>query len=110
MAETLLLEIGCEEIPAGFIAPALEELETLATAGLADARLAHGAVRMLGTPRRLTLIVEGVADRQEDRVREMTGPAVRVAFDAQGQPTQAAKGFAKSAGLPVESLERVTTS
>jgi glycyl-tRNA synthetase beta chain len=109
VAETLLLEIGCEEIPAGFIAPALEELQTLATDGLAEARLAHGPVRTLGTPRRLTLIVEGVAGRQEDRVREMTGPAVRVAFDAQGQPTQAAKGFAKSAGLPVEALERVTT-
>ncbi|HKO21625.1 MAG TPA: glycine--tRNA ligase subunit beta [Candidatus Eisenbacteria bacterium] len=109
MAETLLLEVGCEEIPAGFIAPALQELESLARDGLADARLAHGAVRTLGTPRRLTLIVEGVADRQEDRVKEMTGPAVRVAFDAQGQPTQAAKGFAKSAGIPVESLERVTT-
>jgi len=109
VAETLLLEIGCEEIPAGFIAPALLELEALARDGLANARLAHGAVRTLGTPRRLTLIVESLADRQEDRVKEMTGPAVRVAFDAQGQPTQAAKGFAKSAGIPVESLERVTT-
>ena len=109
MPETLLLEIGCEEIPAGFIAPALEELAALARSGLEDARLEHGTVRTLGTPRRLTLIVEGVAARQEDRIREMTGPAVRVAFDAAGQPTQAAKGFAKSAGVPVEALERVTT-
>ncbi len=109
MAETLLLEIGCEEIPAGFIAPALKELASLARSGLEDARLAHGTVRTLGTPRRLTLIVEGVAARQEDRIREMTGPAARVAFDVAGQPTQAAKGFAKSAGVAVEALERVTT-
>jgi glycyl-tRNA synthetase beta chain len=109
VAEALLLEIGCEEIPAGFIAPALEELAALARGGLEDARLQHGTVRTLGTPRRLTLIVEGVAARQEDRIREVTGPATRVAFDAAGQPTQAAKGFAKSAGVPVEALERVTT-
>ena len=109
MPETLLLEIGCEEIPAGFIDPALQDLGRAAAAGLEDARLAHGEVRTLGTPRRLTLIVEGVSDRQEDRVREVLGPATRVAFDASGRPTPAAQGFARSAGVPVESLEKVTT-
>lgn len=109
MAETLLLEIGCEELPAGFIGPALEELEALAKDGLREARLAHQSVSVDGTPRRLALLVEGLADRQEDRTREVTGPAVRVAFDASGQPTPAARGFAKGAGIPVESLERVST-
>lgn len=109
MPETLLLEIGCEELPAGFIDPALEDLSRAAAAGLAEARLAHGAIRTLGTPRRLALVVDGVADRQEDRVREAMGPATRVAFDASGKPTPAAQGFARSAGLPVEALEKVTT-
>ena len=109
MPETLLLEIGCEEIPAGYIAPALAQLERSAAEGLAASRIAHGAVRTLGTPRRLALIVEGVAPRQEDRTREVTGPPVKAAFDASGAPTGAARGFAKNAGVPVETLERVRT-
>jgi glycyl-tRNA synthetase beta chain len=107
--ETLLLEIGCEEIPAGYIAPALEQLGRAASEGLATARIAHGAVRTLGTPRRLTLIVESVAALQEDRTREVTGPPAKAAFDAAGAPTQAARGFAKNAGVAVEALERVQT-
>ena len=109
MPETLLLEIGCEELPAGFIDPALAELSELARAGLADARLSFSAVHTAGTPRRLALIAERIGDRQEDRTREVTGPAARVAFDANGEPTNAARGFARSAGVPVESLERVST-
>ena len=109
MPESVLLEIGCEELPAGFIAPALEELAQLARDGLAGARLGFETVRATGTPRRLALIVEGLADRQEDRVRDVTGPAVRVAYDAAGKPTPAAQGFAKGAGVAVEALERVTT-
>lgn len=107
--ESVLLEIGCEELPASFIAPALTDLERVARDGLAEARLAFETVRATGTPRRLALIVEGVADRQEDRVREVTGPAVRVAFDAAGNPTDAARGFAKGVGVAVDALERVTT-
>ena len=109
MSESLLLEIGCEELPAGFIAPALAELAQSARDGLGGARLGFKSVRATGTPRRLALIVEGLADRQEDRVREVTGPAVRVAYDAAGKPTDAARGFAKGAGIAVEALERVTT-
>ena len=109
MPETLLIEIGCEELPAGFIDPALEDLARAAAAGLAEARLAHGSIRTLGTPRRLALLVESIAERQEDRVREVLGPAARVAFDASGKPTPAAQGFARSSGVPVESLEKVTT-
>ncbi len=108
MPESLLLEIGCEELPAAFLPPALLELEQIARAGLTEARLSFDALRASGTPRRLSLIVEGLADRQEDRQRELTGPAVRVAFDAEGRPTNAALGFAKGAGIPVEKLERVT--
>ena len=106
MPESLLLEIGCEELPASFIAPALAELLKSAEAGLANARLAFSSARTLGTPRRLALLVEGVADRQEDRALEVFGPPVAVAFDAAGKATPAAQGFAKKVGKPVEALER----
>ncbi len=109
MAKRLLLEIGCEEIPASFLGPALEELEQLARSGLEDARIGFGAIKVLGTPRRLALLADGLVDRQEDRVREVVGPAVRAAYDAEGNPTNAAKGFAKGAGVPVASLERTKT-
>jgi len=106
--ESLLLEVGCEELPAGFIAPALRQLESLARESLGAARIRFASVRALATPRRLALLVEGIADRQEPQTRELTGPAVRVAFDADGRPTNAARGFAKSAGIEVEKLERIT--
>lgn len=106
MAEALLLEIGCEELPASFVAPALDELRATAEGGLREARLAFDSARAIGTPRRLALIVEGIAPRQEDRTSEVFGPPVAVAFDASGKPTPAANGFAKRVGKPVESLER----
>ena len=109
MPKSLLLEIGCEELPAGFIAPALRQLESLAKESLAGARLRFASTRALGTPRRLALLVEGLAESQEPETRELTGPAVRVAFDADGNPTNAARGFAKGAGIDVEKLGRVTT-
>ena len=110
VAKTLLLEIGCEELPAGFITPALRQLESLARDGLKGARIGFASVNAVGTPRRLALLAEGVGERQEAETRELTGPAVRVAFDAAGHPTNAARGFAKSAGIPVEALERVSTA
>jgi glycyl-tRNA synthetase beta chain len=104
--ESVLLEIGCEELPASFVPPALDELRALAEVGLRDARLAHGEIRTAGTPRRLALIVDAVADRQEDRTSDVSGPPVAVAFDAAGKPTPAAQGFAKRVGKPVDALER----
>ena len=109
MPKSLLLEIGCEELPAGFIAPALRQLESLAKEGLAGARLRFASAKAVGTPRRLALLVEGLAESQEPETRELTGPAVRVAFDADGHPTNAARGFAKGAGIEVEKLGRITT-
>jgi glycyl-tRNA synthetase beta chain len=109
VADALLLEIGCEEIPAGYIAPALAQLERAAAEGLAAARIGHGALSVLGTPRRLALLADGIADRQEDRTRDVTGPPVRAAFDASGAPTSAARGFAKNSGVALEALERIQT-
>jgi glycyl-tRNA synthetase beta chain len=107
--KSLLLEIGCEELPAGFIAPALRQLESLATVGLAGARIRFASAKALGTPRRLALLLDSVAESQEAENRELTGPAVKVAFDADGRPTNAARGFAKGAGIEVEKLERIRT-
>lgn len=105
--KTLLIEIGAEEIPAGYIEPALDHFRALLLRRLDDARIAHGEARVYGTPRRLTLRVEAVAERQEAVTEEITGPPENVAFDADGQPTMAAKKFAEKIGVTVDNL-RIT--
>ncbi|GAB6062876.1 glycine--tRNA ligase subunit beta [Deferrisoma palaeochoriense] len=104
-----LLEVGTEEIPAGFLPPARAQLAEAARKGLEAARIGFGEVRALGTPRRLVLHVTGVAERQADAVEEKVGPPVSAAFDAEGRPTRAAEGFARSNGVAVEDLLRVET-
>ena len=76
MADHLLLEIGTEELPASFVVPALEELQRSLEEKLAAARLAHGPVRPLGTPRRLAVLVESVVPRSPDLRRQVLGPRV----------------------------------
>ncbi len=105
----LLFEIGAEEIPAGFVPPALKQLCDDLTRLLAEARLAHGEVKAVGTPRRLAVWARAVAAKQADARTEALGPSVAAAFDAGGQPTQAALGFARSQGVEVAALERVET-
>ncbi|HKC74768.1 MAG TPA: glycine--tRNA ligase subunit beta [Chloroflexota bacterium] len=100
----VLLEIGVEELPARFCAPALEQLKARAAAALSAARLAHGAIVTLGTPRRLVLLVRDLAARQADRDILSRGPATRIAFDAAGKPTRAAEGFARGQGVSVDAL------
>ncbi len=100
----LLLEIGTEEIPAGYIAPALNVFSEKLAQRLDEARIAHGAAQTFGTPRRLTVIVSDVADRQASVTETQTGPPEKVAFDADGNPTMAAIKFAEKVGLDVEQL------
>src|SRR5919198_1730612 len=100
----LLLEIGVEELPARFCPPALEQLKTRAAAALAAARLDHGEIVTIGTPRRLVLLVRDLAARQADREILSRGPATRIAFDAAGKPTRAAEGFARGQGVSVDDL------
>ena len=88
-----LLEIGCEELPAGFIDPALAFLEVELPRLCQEHRIACGGVVVDGTPRRLTVMVADLAERQQDLEEEITGPAWSVAFDAAGVPTQAGLGF-----------------
>jgi glycyl-tRNA synthetase beta chain len=101
----LLVEIGTEELPAHFIAPALTELKERAAQLLNEARLVHESITTLGTPRRLTLAVQSLAERQEFLATEVMGPPKSVAFDSQGRPTQAALRFAESQGVDPAALE-----
>ena len=101
----LLLEIGTEELPYQFVTPALRTLHQAAETLLKDLRLTYGAVRTMGTPRRLVLLIEGLAPQQASAVKEAMGPSKAVAFDPAGQPTKAALGFAAGQGIPVDQLQ-----
>ncbi|MEO5657232.1 MAG: glycine--tRNA ligase subunit beta, partial [Nitrospiria bacterium] len=105
----LLFEIGTEELPAPAIPGALAQLEGAARAALERARVSAGSVNVYGTPRRLTLIAERVVTRQADAATRVVGPPASAAFDAEGKPTRAAEGFAKSQGVAVDALTVVTT-
>ncbi|MBL4845342.1 MAG: glycine--tRNA ligase subunit beta [Planctomycetes bacterium] len=100
----LLLELATEELPARFIQKALEDLKKCATKDLERHALPAGAVQVAGTPRRLTIHLSGLPDRQPDRVEEKAGPAKQVAFK-DGQPTIAATKFAESFGLSIDEVE-----
>jgi len=105
----LLFEIGAEEIPAGFAPAALLQLTQDLTKALDEARLSHGEVKAVGTPRRLAVWARDVASRQADSTTQAFGPPLAQAFDAAGNPTPAAAGFARSQGVEVAALERVET-
>lgn len=106
----LLLEIGTEELPYQFIAPAVATLKEQTERMLREARLSSGSIRTYGTPRRLTLVVEGLARHQTSVVMETMGPSKAVAFDAGGHPTKAAIGFAAGQGVAVEALQVRSTA
>jgi glycyl-tRNA synthetase beta chain len=105
----LLLEIGTEEIPAGFIPQALVDLEALVKKELEASRIDFNGIKTLGTPRRLVLVIESVSEKQRDEETKKIGPSKQAAFDAEGNPTKAAIGFAKSQSVPVESLTMIQT-
>lgn len=100
----LLVEIGTEELPPRDVAPALVQLVDGVRAALDQLRITYQDVRPFGTPRRLIVHCTDVANRQRPVVRDVRGPAANVAYDAQGRPTQAVIGFARSQGVPVERL------
>ena len=111
MPKTLLVEIVTEEIPAGYIVPALEAMETLMGQKLSRARIeSTGGGKTFGTPRRLALMIPDVAERQASITREVIGPPKAVAFNGEGQPTRAAEGFAKSQGVSVKRLSIKATA
>jgi len=109
MAKDLFLEIGTEEIPAGFIGPAMEALSKQCQSMLESLRISHGKIQTMATPRRLVLGVSSLEEKQADAVAEVTGPPVKVAFDHDGKPTAAAIGFARRVGADVTSLSTAMT-
>jgi glycyl-tRNA synthetase beta chain len=109
VAKDLLIEIGCEELPAGFVNRALEAMPKLVVDALDAARLTHGEAKAYGTPRRLAIIVKDVAERTPDVEEEVLGPPKSAAFDADGAPKKAAEGFAKKFGLGIADVRLVKT-
>ena len=104
MAKDLLFEIGAEEIPAGFMPNILGQLKTLAETKLNDAHLPFESIATYGTPRRLALIVKGLADTSAEISERHKGPSASIAYDADGNATKAAIGFARGKGLDVADL------
>lgn len=104
MAKDLLFEIGAEEIPAGFMPNILGQLKQLAETKLNDAHLPFESIATYGTPRRLALIVKGLADTSAEISKRHKGPSASIAYDADGNATKAAIGFARGKGLDVADL------
>ena len=104
MSKTLLLEIGTEEVPAHVMPGILSQLKENAAKTFEELRIEYKNIKTLGTPRRSALLVEGLAERQADLSKENRGPAVNIAFDADGNPTKAAQGFARGQGVKPEEL------
>lgn len=101
---TFLLEVGTEELPASFVAAALEQWRSQIPQTLAEQSLTSQSISVYGTPRRLAVVIEGLPERQPDQEVEIKGPPAQAAFK-DGQPTQAALGFARSRNLELEALE-----
>jgi len=106
----LLFEIGTEELPAGYIQLALDFIASAASERFNELALHFTKIRTVGTPRRLTLVVDDLQSSQEDSYQEHIGPPAKAGFDTNGKPTKAAVGFARSKGLDVEELKIVETA
>jgi glycyl-tRNA synthetase beta chain len=104
VGKELYIEIGSEEIPAGYILPALEAMSAQMVRFLLENRIRHGEALTTGTPRRLALCIRDVSPMQEACTTEIIGPPKQVAFDADGRPTKAAEGFAKGQGIAVADI------
>lgn len=104
MSRHLLIEIGCEEIPARFVEDAVDQLGQLLTKRLSEQRIAFDSYQLYATPRRLAVIVKNVAEQQAEQVEEVRGPALRIAQDEAGEWRPAALGFARKQGVKPEEL------
>ena len=101
---TLAFEIGTEEIPAFDLAGAVKQLSTMVPSLLDDAAIPHGAVKIFSSPRRLIVIAEEIPKATEEKNEVFKGPSAKIAFDAEGNPTKAAQGFARGKGVDPSSL------
>lgn len=110
MTNEFFLEIGTEEIPAGYIVPALDHLKKQLAAKLTELALPFKEIKTAATPRRLALAVSGLAPRQPDRREEVMGPPKKAAFDSDNNPTKAATGFAASRGASIDDIQIAETA
>ncbi|GFE56375.1 glycine--tRNA ligase subunit beta [Geobacter sp. AOG1] len=109
MGKELFLEIGTEEIPAGFLPKAMADIEALIGRELENARLSCASIKTMATPRRIALCVEGLPAVQSDAETTALGPAKSIAFGPDGKPTRAGEGFARGQGVDVSALTVVST-
>ena len=107
--DTLLVELGTEELPPKTLKQLSESFKHGIEEGLNKAELAFGEIKALATPRRLAVLVNSLEGQQQDKLVEKRGPSVDVAFDEAGQPTKAAQGWARSNGIEVSEAERLET-
>jgi len=107
--ENLLIELGTEELPPKSLRKLAESFASNVEAELIKSELAFDNVRWLASPRRLALVISNLEKAQADKIVEKRGPAINVAFDAEGQATKAAQGWARSNGITVEQAERLVT-
>ena len=105
-----LLEIGVEELPARFLDPALQELAQSAKQILAEQRLSYEDIKTYGAPRRMALLVSGLANSQESLLKEVKGPAAKVAYNPDGSPSKALLGFSRSQGVDINDLSKKTVN
>ena len=104
MSKDLLLEIGTEEIPAHYMPSILKQVKDLAAKTFGEANITYESIRTIGTPRRVALLMKGVAEKQADVSSKNKGPSAKIAFDADGNPTKAAMGFARGQKIDVNDL------
>lgn len=109
MGQTFLVEIGCEELPPKALLKLSQAFTNGIEQGLKQAQLNYGEIRDFASPRRLAVMIADLSEKQRDQVIERLGPGVNAAFDADGKPTPACLGFAKSCGVEVEHLEHLET-
>lgn len=106
---TILFELGCEELPPKSLKPLRDALQASVTEQLNEAEIGFDGIKAFAAPRRLAIRIEGISDKQPDRSEQKRGPAIKAAFDSDGNPTRAAMGFAKGLGIDASELITINT-
>ncbi|PKH67284.1 glycine--tRNA ligase subunit beta [Psychrobacter sp. 4Dc] len=106
---TILFELGCEELPPKSLKPLRDALQASVTDQLTAADITFDSIKAFAAPRRLAIQIQGISDKQPDRTEQKRGPAIKAAFDAEGNPTRAAMGFAKGLGIEASELTTINT-
>ena len=107
---TILFELGCEELPPKSLKPLRDALQASVTEQLTEADITFDSIKAFAAPRRLAIQIQGISDKQPDRSEQKRGPAIKAAFDSDGNPTRAAMGFAKGLGIEASELITINTA